>query len=97
MDKNLVKLATHDKHLLSDFTIDPEIPFAHWLWSRLSIYSRTDWLALSVVWPVPFGQCLIRTDESLNDKNFQWIDETYNKAEADRHATLFHKVGDTKD
>tara|TARA_B110000046_G_scaffold3077_2_gene3321 strand:+ start:7247 stop:8152 length:906 start_codon:yes stop_codon:yes gene_type:complete len=97
MDKNLVKLATHDKHLLSDFTIDPEIPFAHWLWSRLSIYSRTDWLALSVVWPVPFGQCLIRTDESLNDKNFQWIDETYNKAEADRHTTLFHKVGDTKD
>ena len=49
-----------DKHLLSDYLIDPEIPFAHWLWSRLSMYSRTDWLAISVVWPVPFGSCLLR-------------------------------------
>ena len=27
MDQHLVKLATHDKHLLSDYMIDPEIPF----------------------------------------------------------------------
>ena len=50
MDQHLVKLATHDKHLLSDYMVDPKF-LPHWLWSRLSMYSRTDWLAVSVVWP----------------------------------------------
>jgi len=96
MDKSLVKLATQDKHLLSDYMIDPEIPFAHWLWSRLSMYSRTDWLAISVVWPVPFGSCLLRSDEYVLDKNFQYLDNAYNQAEAVKHQHVFHKVGDTK-
>ena len=97
MDKNLVKIATDDKHLMSDFLIDPEIPFAHWLWSRLSIYSRTDWLAISVVWPVPFGTCLFRREEEVLDKSYQYLEQTYNEEEARRHEKLFHSVGDTKD
>jgi len=97
MDKHLVKLATHDKHLLRDFMIDPEIPFAHWLWSRLSMYSRTDWLALSVVWPVPFGSCLLRSDEFVLDKNFKYLEEAYYAHEEKKHQEWFHKVGDTKD
>ena len=97
MDESLVKVATHDKHLLSDFMIDPEIPFAHWLWSRLSMYSRTDWLAISVVWPVPFGTCLLRNDDPVLDKNYQYLEEVYNTYEEKKHQMSFHKVGDTKD
>ena len=97
MDESLVKVATHDKHLLSDFMIDPEIPFAHWLWSRLSMFSRTDWLAISVVWPVPFGTCLLRNDDPVLDKNYQYLEEVYNTHEEKKHQMLFHKVGDTKD
>tara|TARA_B100000123_G_scaffold86049_1_gene62251 strand:- start:248 stop:1147 length:900 start_codon:yes stop_codon:yes gene_type:complete len=96
MDKNLVKLATHDKHLLSDYLIDPEIPFAHWLWSRLSMYSRTDWLAISVVWPVPFGACLLRSDENVVGQTFQYLEHTYKRHEEEKHDVIFHKVGDTK-
>ena len=92
MDKSLVKLATKDKHLLSDYMIDPEIPFPHWLWSRLSMYSRTDWLAISVVWPVPFGTCLLRSDEPVLDKNFQYLEQTYNEHEKVKHAQIAHEI-----
>ena len=96
MDQHLVKLATHDKHLLSDYMVDPEIPFPHWLWSRLSMYSRTDWLAVSVVWPVPFGTCLLRSDEYVLDKSYQYLEEAYNKHEVEKHEYIAHTVGDTK-
>lgn len=96
MDKSLVKLATHDKHLLSDYMIDPEIPFAHWLWSRLSMYSRTDWLALSVVWPVPFNNCLLRNDDPVIDKDFGYLLDLYNQHEKEKHKPIFHKIGDDK-
>ena len=96
MDKSLVKVSTHDKHLLSDYMIDPEIPFPHWLWSRLSMYSRTDWLAISVVWPVPFGTCLLRSDEYVLDKNFQYLEKAYNEHEASKHKYVAHTIGDTK-
>lgn len=96
MDKNLVALATHDKHLLSDFLIDPEIPFAHWLWSRLSMYSRTDWLAISVVWPTPFGACLLRSDQNVVSQSFKYLEDTYKQYEEQNHEIIFHKVGDSK-
>lgn len=92
MDKSLVSLSTKDKHLLSDYMIDPEIPFPHWLWSRLSMYSRTDWLAISVVWPVPFGTCLLRSDEPVLDKNFQYLEQTYNEHEKVKHAQIAHEI-----
>ena len=92
MDKHLVKLATHDKHLLSDFIIDPEIPFAHWLWSRLSMYSKTSWLALSVVWPTPFKDCLLRNDDPIIDKDFNYLNELYTTHESEKHKQLIpHK------
>ena len=96
MDKHLVKLATDDKHLLSDFMIDPEIPFAHWLWSRLSMYSRTDWLSINVVWPTPFDSCLIRSDEDISDKKFEYLSNLYNSHEEKKHDHVFHKVGASK-
>ena len=92
MDESLVKVASTDKHLLSDYLIDPEIPFGHWMWSRLSIYSRTDWLALSVVWPVPFGCALIRKEGPLQDKSFQQLEKEYNDEEQRRHDALAHNI-----
>jgi len=92
IDHQMVKLATVDKHLLSDFLIDPEIPFAHWLWSRCSLYSKTDWLSISVVWPVPFSSALLRQDIPLYDKDYQFIEQTYNDEEQRRHDALSHSI-----
>jgi hypothetical protein len=61
------------------------------MWSRLSMYSRTDWLALSVVWPVPFGCALIRQDGPIQDKSFQRLEQEYNQEEQRRHDALAHK------
>tara|TARA_R110000772_G_C13205330_1_gene430473 strand:+ start:53 stop:952 length:900 start_codon:yes stop_codon:yes gene_type:complete len=93
IDNQMIRMATADKHLLSDFLIDPEIPFAHWLWSRCSLYSKTDWLAISVVWPVPFGSALLRQDVQLYDRNYAFIEGTYNTEEQRRHEELSHQIG----
>tara|TARA_B100001778_G_C18589104_1_gene631342 strand:- start:1394 stop:2281 length:888 start_codon:yes stop_codon:yes gene_type:complete len=89
IDQDLLKIATHDKHLLSDFLLAPDIPFAHWIWSRLSLYSRTNWLAISVVWPAPFGTCLLRNNEPVLDKTYQHLEHVYNTEEARRHEQLY--------
>jgi hypothetical protein len=60
------------------------------------MYSRTDWLAVSVVWPVPFGSCLLRSDDFVLDKNYQYLEEAYNAHEAQKHDYIAHTVGDTK-
>ena len=93
IDEQYRKLATTDKHMLSDFLVDPEIPIAHWLWSRFSMYSRTDWLAVSVVWPVPFSSALLRQDVTVHDKDYQYIERTYNQEEQRRHEALAHTIG----
>jgi hypothetical protein len=93
IDEQYRTVCTDDKHLLSDFLVDPEIPMAHWLWSRLSIYSKTDWLALSVVWPTPFNSALLRHDTTVYDKDFQWIEKSYNQEEQRRHDELAHEIG----
>ena len=93
IDDQMLRMSTTDKHLLSDFLVDPEIPFAHWLWSRCSLYSKTDWLAISVVWPVPFGSALLRSNVPLYDKDYNWIVGSYNLEEKRRHDQLSHQIG----
>ena len=56
------------------------------------MYSRTDWLAISVVWPVPFGTCLLRSDEYVLDKNFQYPEQTYNEHEKVKHEYIAHEI-----
>tara|TARA_B110000503_G_scaffold2966_1_gene3985 strand:+ start:1022 stop:1891 length:870 start_codon:yes stop_codon:yes gene_type:complete len=77
MDNELIQLATVDKHLLSDFLVNPDIPFEHWLWSRCGVYSKTDWLSISVVWPTPFGCTLLRQDIELYDKDYAHIEKLF--------------------
>ena len=79
MDNELIKLSSTDKHLLSDFLVNPEIPFEHWLWSRYSVYSKTDWLSISVVWPTAFGCTLLRKDVELYDKDYNYIEKIFHE------------------
>lgn len=87
MDEHLFKICTHDKHLFGELLVNNYGPVAHWLWSRLSLYSKTDWLAFSVVWPVPFNVVLIRNNENITDKNFDYLVLRYNEEESRRRNT----------
>jgi len=84
MDNELIKLSSTDKHLLSDFLVNPEIPFEHWLWSRYSVYSKTDWLSISVVWPTAFGCTLLRKDVELYDKDYKYIEGLFHEEQRRR-------------
>ena len=94
MDQHLYYIATGDKYLLSDTKFDDTIPIPHWMWSRLSMYSKTDWLALSVVWPTPFDCALIRSDEDLSDKDFAYIKQQYEESEKEKHQSFSHIIGE---
>ena len=52
------------------------------------MYSRTDWLAISVVCP---WHCLLRSDEPV-DKNFQYPEQTYNEHEKVKHVQIAHEI-----
>jgi len=79
MDNELIKLSSTDKHLLSDFLVNSEIPFEHWLWSRFSVYSKTDWLSIGVVWPTAFGCTLLRDNVVLYDKDYKYIEKMFHE------------------
>jgi hypothetical protein len=81
---NLIKLATVDKILLNDFNYVKEIPETHWLWTRLSIYSKTNWDNFNLVSPSPFATALIRHDENITNKDFTYLQARYNEEERRR-------------
>ena len=87
IDKHLFNICTKDKHLFGELLVNNYGPIAHWMWSRLSLYSKTDWLAFSVVWPVPFGTALIRHDEDITNMRYAELEQKYN-AEEQRRADL---------
>ena len=84
MDNELVKLSSTDKHLLSDFLVNSEVPFEHWIWSRCSMYSKTDWLSINVVWPTAFGCTLLRNDVVLYDKDYKYIEKMFHEEQRRR-------------
>ena len=57
---NCVDLATKDKSLFHELTIADHTYVAHWLWNKISNYSKSNWLSFAVVWPTPFSITLLR-------------------------------------
>ena len=83
IEDHCLKLASEHKQLwyelqVSDF---PEPP--HWIWNKLAMYSKTNMLSFSVVWPMPFDCKLIRYDEELHQLNFQHIEQQFNQYQSE--------------
>ena len=88
IDEHMFKILTTDKHLFSELLVNNYGPIAHWMWSRLSLYSQTDWLSIGVVWPVPFDVSLIRNNEPMHELTYANLRDKYAEEEARRHSEL---------
>ncbi len=91
LDDNLVNVCTKYKFLFGERLIESSSPIAHWMWHRLSMESKVDWLAISVVWPTPFNAALIRNNEPVTDFDFDTMLQKYKNEEESRHADMHKK------
>ena len=91
LDDNLINVCTKYKFLFGERLIESSSPIAHWMWHRLSLEAKVDWLAISVVWPTPFNAALIRNDEPVTNLDFDTMLEKYKNEEDARHAEIHKK------
>jgi hypothetical protein len=85
MDDYLLDILTKDRYLFGELLVNDYHNVQHWLWNKLSLYNKTDWLAFSVVWPVPFNVALIRKEFDIQNETFSNILSTYEAYEAEKH------------
>jgi len=81
MYENCISLATEHKQLWYELEVSEFSQPPHWLWNKLAMYSKTNMLSFSVVWPMPFDCKLIRYDEQLHDLNFGYISQRFSQFE----------------
>tara|TARA_B110000858_G_scaffold152983_1_gene174354 strand:+ start:1984 stop:2889 length:906 start_codon:yes stop_codon:yes gene_type:complete len=91
LDENLVTICTKDKYLFGERLLESSAPIAHWMWTRLSLTPKVDWLATSVVWPTPFDIALIRDNDPVTDLSFADMLQRYKAEEQKRHDAIHQR------
>lgn len=81
IEENCIRLATKDKALWYELEVSNFSQPPHWIWNKLAMYSKTNMLSFSVVWPMPFDCKLIRYNENVNDLNFDYINRRFTQYE----------------
>lgn len=79
IEQNCFKLITDHKALWYELEISEFHHVPHWIWNKLAMYSKTNMLSFSVVWPMPFDCKLFRYNENLNNLNFDHINRQFEK------------------
>lgn len=83
IEQHCFKLATSDKALWKELEVANFEHPPHWIWSKLSMYSRSDWLSFGVVWPNPFNVVLVRDySENILSETYQSLQHKF-----DEHAS----------
>jgi hypothetical protein len=83
ISEHCFRLAGPNKQLwyeieVSKFTHEP-----HWVWNKLSMYSQTNWLSFSTVWPMPFDATLIRHRHDLFNSSFGDLKSKFDQYQAE--------------
>lgn len=79
IEENCIKLATINKALWYELEVSEFDHAPHWIWNKLAMYSKTNMLSFSVVWPMPFDCKLFRYDDPVNNLNFEYINHQFGK------------------
>lgn len=88
MEEHCLKVAGPDRPLFYELNVihRDRALVAHWMWTKLSHYSSTDWLSFGVVWPCPFDTSVIRYDYPIGSVN----DFNHFRSEFHRFEKEFH-------
>ena len=76
-------LATEHKQLWYELEVSEFYHHPHWIWNKMAMYSKTNMLSFSVVWPMPFDCKLIRYPEKLKDLSWKHIAQQHEKYETE--------------
>lgn len=78
IQQNCLSLATTNNVLFSELGIANFEHPAHWVWTKLSLYTNTDWLSFGTVWPTPFAATLLRKDLDITTCGYKDIENIFN-------------------
>lgn len=73
----LKQICTKDKHWFKEVSEEYDAMIAHWMWNRISVYSKNDWLSFQQVWPTPYDTTLVRDKDFVYNKSWQQIADRY--------------------
>ena len=62
---NCVDLATKDKALFYELVVTDHMYTAHWVWNKISNYSKSNWLSFTTVWSTKFSVTLLRENQDI--------------------------------
>ena len=73
----LRKICTKEKHWFKETDVDAINFPSHWMWNKLSMYSKNDWLSFGVVWPTRYNVTLVRDEDFVYGKNYEEIKQRF--------------------
>jgi hypothetical protein len=78
IEQNCLKLATINNVLFSELGIAEFQHPSHWVWTKLSLYTKSNWLSFGTVWPTPFAATLLRKHIDISTASYKDIEHIYN-------------------
>jgi hypothetical protein len=73
---NCVDLATKDKALFYELKIaERQDAAAHWLWNKISNYSKSNWLSVTTVGSNQFGVILLRENQNIQSVTYSFLEQ----------------------
>ena len=68
---NCVDLATKDKALFYELKVAAhQDGVAHWVWNKISNYSKSNWLSFTTVWSTKFSVTLLRENQDIQSVTY---------------------------
>lgn len=75
---SLTKICTENKRWFEETTPPYGDDSVHWMWNKINVHTRNNWLSFSTVWPTSFGATLVREHDAVyNINDFKQIEQRY--------------------
>jgi hypothetical protein len=90
---NCVDIATKDKALFYELVVADHIYISHWLWNKISNYSRSNWLSFTNLGPNHFAATVLRESQDVQSVTYSFLEQV----ERDYHMRKQIVVGYTSE
>jgi hypothetical protein len=72
---NCIDLATKDKALFYELTVADHTHIAHWLWNKISNYSRSNWVSFINLRQTRFSISLLRESQDIQNVTYTFLEQ----------------------
>jgi hypothetical protein len=82
---NCVDLATKDKALFYELAVADHIYTAHWLWNKISNYSRSNWVSFTTLGANHFGATILRESQDIRAVTYSFLEQAAKNYHTQHH------------